>query len=98
MSKNRDRGKRTERATAERFGGKRIGVMGGEDVEHEIFSIECKDLARFAGVKYLEQAERNCPNGKTPLALVHIRHKRRDEDIVMMRLRDFEDYLGRVKE
>ena len=99
MSKlNRNRGKNTERATAKRLGGQRVGILGGEDVSHDIWSIETKDFARFAGVKIIEQAERHCPEGKTPLAVVHIRHKPRSKDIVMMRMSDFEDWLGKVKE
>jgi len=40
-SKNRQRGKRTEKAIAKRIGGKRIGILGKSDVEHE-GGIACK--------------------------------------------------------
>jgi hypothetical protein len=92
--RNRQRGKEHERAIASRLGGKRVGILGHEDVSHEKFSIECKSLARFAGVKYLEQAERNAAHHKTAIAIVHIRGQRRDKDIVLMRLAAFEQITG----
>ena len=87
---NRQRGKRTERKTAELLGGQRVGILGGEDVQHDKYSIECKDLGRCAVVKYVEQAERNCPEGKTPLTVIHIRGKLRENDLVIMRMKDFQ--------
>lgn len=91
---NRNRGKATERAIAKRMGGKRVGVMGGEDVSHPVYSIEVKSRVSFAGEKFIEQAERNCENGKTPIAIVHIHGKRFSEAIVMMRMREFEAHNG----
>lgn len=94
---NRQRGKSYERYIANRLGGRRMGVMGKEDVDHPLFSIECKSFARFAGEKVMAQAERNAYKDKTPLSIVHIRGNSHDKDIVMMRLSDFEDYLGKLK-
>ena len=95
---NRQRGKSYERYIAKRLGGRRMGVMGKEDCDTELFSVECKSFARFAGEGIMQQAERNVYKDKTPLAIVHIRGNSHDKDIVMMRLSDFEDYMGKLKE
>ena len=87
---NRKRGKRNEHALAKRLNCKRIGIMGGEDLQHDIYSIEVKSFVRYAGVKIMEQAERNAPAGKIPLAIVHIKGQRRDNDLVIMRLSEWE--------
>lgn len=94
---NRQRGKNNERALAKRLGGKRVGILCGEDISHQHFSIECKSRVAFAGEKFIIQAERNCPIGKTPLAIVHILKKGHGNDIVMMRLKDWEDWFGKLK-
>ncbi len=52
-SKNRQRGKRTEKAIAKRIGGKRIGILGKSDVEHACFSFEVKSRKKFVAEKYL---------------------------------------------
>jgi hypothetical protein len=95
---NRQRGKNTERAIAKRLGGKRVGILGYEDVQHPLFSIEVKSRVRFSGEGFMEQAIRNCPEGKTALVIVHIAGKHHSNDFVMMRLRDFEDYLGTINQ
>ena len=86
--RNRQRGKEAERAIAKRVGGKRVGILGNEDVEHPVYSIEVKSYARFAGAKVLEQAERNAPKGKVPIAVVHVRNQQHENDIVMVRFKD----------
>lgn len=92
MSKNRDRGKRFERKVAERLGGKRTGVLGGEDVMHPIYSIECKSRETLPKwfAKFWEQTLANCEQGKTPLLVIHQTNKRHDDDFVVMKLSDFE--------
>lgn len=89
-SKNKQRGYRFEKVIAERFSTFRMGTMGGEDVYHPEYSIECKDFARFAGVSILEQAEKNNKRGVIPLGIVHIRNTSYDKSIVLLRLSDFE--------
>lgn len=93
---NRQRGKRNERATAKRLGGKRVGIMGGEDVECGLLSLECKSRVTFVGTKWMAQCVRNAPDGKTPVVIVHTHGTRRNEDLVMVRLKDWEDMYGRV--
>jgi hypothetical protein len=48
---------------------------------------------KFAGVKIMEQAERNAPDGKIPIAIVHIKNKLRIDDIVMFRFSQFQEWL-----
>lgn len=90
-SKNRNRGKKTEAAIAKRLGGKRLGILGNDDVQAGAFSIEVKDRVKFVGTGFMEQAVRNCPKDKTPLVVVHVTGARHDGDLVMMRLSDWQD-------
>lgn len=50
---NRRRGKNTERALARRLGGRRTGVLGGEDINHPLLSIEAKSRQRFIGERFM---------------------------------------------
>ena len=97
-NQNRRRGKACERAVAKRVGGRRVGLMGKDDVLHPVWSLEIKSRARFAPERWLEQAERNAPPGKTPAVIVHVHFKRLSNAIVMMRLRDFEAHNGEVNQ
>jgi len=92
--RNRARGKATEKAIAQRFGGQRMGIFGREDVRMSLFSVEVKDRRKFVGQGFMEQSVRNCPEGKIPLVVVHITGQRRVNDLVMVRMKDFEDCLG----
>lgn len=96
--RNRGRGKRNEKALADRLGGKREGIFGGEDISMGLFSVEAKSRKQFVGQGFMEQAERNCPKGKVPLVIVHILNQRRSNDLVMMRLSDFEDHYGKAED
>jgi len=95
---NRNRGKRNEKVLADRLGGKREGIFGGEDISMSLFSVEAKERKKFVGQGFMEQAVRNCPEGKVPLVVVHILNQRRSNDLVMLRMSDFEDYYGKVEE
>lgn len=86
---NRQRGKRDEKETAKAFEGKRIGVLGKEDVEHPLFSIESKSRKSFVAKKWMEQAENNCPEGKIALVKCHVLNQKREKDLVIVKLKDF---------
>ena len=92
-SKNKTRGYRFEKAIATDLGTFRMGTLGGEDVFHPNFSIECKDFARFAGIKILEQAERNNSRKVTPVGVVHIRGTDYDNSVVLIRWKHFKDLI-----
>lgn len=91
MPNNRTRGKATERAVASALGGKRVGTMGGEDVHLDgPWSCEVKSRQAFAAIPWMEQATRNAPKGKKPLVVVHVHGKRHTEDLVIIRLQDWQ--------
>lgn len=94
---NRQRGKANERALAKRLGGKRVGIMGGEDIEHPIFSIETKTLKKCAVRKYMRQAVSNCSPDKTPIVIIHEPNQRRDNDLVIITLQDWEAWYGKIQ-
>lgn len=94
--RNRERGKAAERHVAKALGGTRVGTLGGEDVSHDHLSIEVKSRVRFIGETFMRQARANCPKGKTPCVIVHVHGKRHDDDLVLLRMRDFEALHGRT--
>ena len=96
MVNNRQAGKNLERSVAKRMGGKRVGILGKEDISCGPWSIEAKKRKAFVGCKYMEQAVRNCPAGKTPIVIVHMTSQRHGKDLVMMRFRDFEEWFGKL--
>ena len=93
-----DAWKKHERAVAKRLGGQRAGPTGktGSDVLHPAFAIEAKE--RKSVPKYLEdfldQAERSARPEQLPIVVLHKLGKRHDNDIVLIRLRHFEDWYG----
>lgn len=90
--KNRRRGKDTERALAQRLGGKRVGILQGEDIEHPTFSIECKEREKLPVflTKAYQQAVNNCPEWKIPIVVLHQLSNKHDDDLVIIKLREFE--------
>lgn len=97
MSVNRDRGKSLERSVAKALNGKRVGTMGGEDVQAGLFSVECKSRVKFIGKSFMAQAIRNCPEGRLPCVVVHIQGARHADDLVMLRMSDFRDLYGELE-
>jgi hypothetical protein len=95
--RNKRQGKAVQKKVVESFGGVNIGTLGGEDGWHPIWSIEVKSCARFTGLKYMEQCEKNCKTGKTPLLIVHTTNMRHPEDLVIMRRRDWDDWFGKIR-
>lgn len=94
---NRERGKRAERAVAKALGGEKIGTLGGEDVSHGLLSVEVKSRKRFIGEAFMSQAKANCPMGKIPAVVVHVHGKRHFENLVILRMEDFENLSARLK-
>lgn len=91
---NRKRGKRTERAIAKKLGGRRLGILGKHDVELDDFAVEVKSRKVFAGEKWIMQSEKNAPKGKVAIVVVHLLNRNHDNDIVMMRMKDFMKVIG----
>jgi hypothetical protein len=92
--------KDTERAIAQRLGGRRVGNSGRntEDVAHRWLSIEAKERESLpAWLKAaVAQARANAPAGRLPLAILHELGARHDGDFVVLTLRDFQEWFGDV--
>ena len=75
-----------------------MGILGKDDVRFGIFSIETKSVTRWSlREAWIDQMVRNCPSDRTPLLIIHKHHQRRDNDLVCMRLKDFEDWYGELE-
>ena len=86
--------KAAEMAFAKRIGGTRGGAVGreGPDVIHPLLAPEVKERRGKPWVglhKFMEQAERNAPEGKIPLVVLHTLGELHDQDLVVMRVRDW---------
>lgn len=83
--------KKFERRIALDLGGRRIGILGGEDVEHPFLSGECKLLKKLP--KFLtdvyDQAKKNCPKGKIPFACVKQNGKHDKNSLIILSYEDF---------
>lgn len=86
--RNRDRGKEAEKRVATYLGGKRIGLLGGEDVQHETFSIEVKSREKFVAKGWYDQCKKNAPKGKIPLVVVSLKSQPIAKGYAILRLED----------
>ena len=91
---NKARGKSHEKKVAEKFNGVNIGILNGEDVATDKFSIECKSRVKFVGFTWYEQALRNNKRGKIPIVVVHLKNKSYDNDLVMVNIKDFLELIN----
>ena len=92
FSKNRQRGKATERVLAKLLNATRIGILGKEDLNHPVFSYEVKSRKSFVALKWLEQSERNAlRDNKTPVLVVHTSGKSYQKDVVILSLKSWRD-------
>jgi len=90
--------KQCERAIAKRLQGQRTGATGrtGPDVLTPWACVEVKTrqaLPRWL-TDALAQARSNCWGDRLPLVVLHVTGERHDNDLVVLRLRDFEDWYG----
>ena len=85
--------KDVERALAKRLDGRRVGNTGHAtpDVLSDWLAAEAKTRKTLPQWLWdaVEQTVRNAPDGRLSLVVLHETHKRRDDDIVVMRLADF---------
>lgn len=88
--------KQTERAIAARLGGKRLGHLGGVDVDAGWLAIECKHRQSLPAwlTAAMAQARRNAQDGQLPVAILHTHGGRHDDDLLVLRLVDFQDWFG----
>jgi hypothetical protein len=92
--------KHTERAVAAKLGGKRQHFEA-EDISHPIWSVQVKHRSPANYPKrvsdWLNQARVDAPEGKIPLLVIHLSGDRHGEDMVVMRMSDFEEMFGNVR-
>ena len=99
---NRSNWKGCERAIAAKMGGQRLSnhALGQAvpDVETDAYSVECKvrQLLPAWLTGAVEQAYRNATPGKLPLVVLHEAGRRHDNDLVVVRLKDFVEMWGDV--
>jgi hypothetical protein len=89
--------KQTERSIARRLGGQRVGNRGrtGPDVLTPWACIEVKTRRRLP--TWLKEAVHQAVAGavgRLPLVVLHQAGTRHDQDLVVLRLQDFEDWYG----
>ncbi len=94
---SRTRGKNTELAIAKIMGAKR-NHFEVEDLRHPILSIEVKHRKELPVLitKFMGQAVAACADDKIPCVVMHEGGARHSDDLVIMRLYDLEDLVGRV--
>jgi hypothetical protein len=89
-----------ERECAKRLGGKRVGPSGTStaDVVNEYLSVECKMRTSLpAWLKAaMQQSVDASATSQLPIVILHELGQRHDGDLVMLRLKDFEDHMGSV--
>lgn len=100
QNRNRKRGKDVEREVAKMFGGKRVGSLGYEDVQHDMFSIEVKSRVKFAAKAWMQQAERNNPNKgtKAPIVVVHMKNCPHKDNMVLINIVDFLNLIKEIED
>jgi hypothetical protein len=111
---NKLAGRSYQRRIAKRWAGKSVGTIEGQDVEHPVFSIECKKMKKFPTsfvhakkvtnkktketrtiyVGWWDQTLQNCPKNKIPVLLMHRTKDRFEDDLVVIRLGDFEKLVN----
>ena len=88
---------RHERRIAAAVGGVRTGNSGaaGADVVTDAYSIECKSWRRLPAkvTAALRQAEVTATGGRVAVAVLHEVGARHDDDLVVLRWRDFAGLL-----
>lgn len=82
--------KQFERRIAQKTGGRRVGTMNKEDVEHPLFSFECKLYKSLPkGITgMMGQAEKNAEN-KIPILVMKEKGRKDDNALVVMLLKDW---------
>lgn len=89
-----------ERVAARRLNGRRVGPSGTStaDVVNERLAVECKSRKSLPKLitEAMAQAVRAAAPGQTPLVILHEKGKRHNDDIVCMRLIDYQDWYGQI--
>ena len=89
---NRRRGKDFERWLAKDLGGRRIGLLGQEDVIIDKYRAECKERKKLPMFikKCMAQAISNCRDA-IPIVILHELNSNHNDDLVIMRYADWKE-------
>ena len=95
MKQHKTTWQRHERHVAAAMGTTRTGNHPGADVITPGWAIECKSWRRLPArvLDALHQAERSATGERVAVAVFHEVNGRHDDDLVVMRWRDFQDLL-----
>ena len=91
--KNRQRGKTNEKDICKLLGFDRVGIFGGEDGKLGPISLEIKSREKYAGdTMFYGQTETNRKKAgrKVSLLIVHLHGKQHKNDLVHIRLEDWQ--------
>lgn len=93
--------KATERTVAKRLNGRRVGPSGTStaDVVNDHLSVECKHRKRLPSwlASAMAQSVAAAGDGQLPIVVLHEAGKRHDDDYVVIRLRDYQQWYGDVE-
>jgi hypothetical protein len=82
---------------AKRLGAENVGTLGGEDLKDSVFSFEVKNRVKSVAHGFMEQCVKNCPQGKIPVVIIHKHRDLHVNDLVCMKLSDWESWNGSIK-
>lgn len=96
---NRARGKAHQKATAEIFNALNLGTLGGVDVLHERYAIECKSRIASVVFGWMDQAKKYARKyKKVPMVILHKKHSPFANDMVIVPVKEFVELLSRAEE
>jgi len=89
----KSRGYRAERAVCDYLGIERIAGVGRRDGDGGWFSVEVKSRAKLAAwlIEAMSESERLSRPDQLAIVVLHGNGMRHDDDLVVMRLREFRD-------
>ena len=92
-SLNRRRGKEAERWFAKDLGGKRVGILGREDIDVDFVSLEIKERKNGrlcpADLRHAYNQAKANSDGKYPIIILHQLYKPHKNSFVYMNCSDF---------
>lgn len=90
--------KNTERAVAKRLGARRVGPSGSStaDCVNDRLAVECKHRKALPAwlLGAMSQAVGAARDGQLPVVVLHQAGSRRDNDLVVVRMRDWVEWYG----
>lgn len=91
---NKRAGRAFQAKAAKMLNAKNVGTIENQDLSHPLFSFEAKKRKSFLGIAFMNQATKNCPEGKIPLVIVHQTEERHENDLILIRFSDWEKMIA----